>query len=71
MAMAMAMAGLIKSFGVTIHKIVASGEEGDQSKSTHIQQFIVNIIHHVKEGNQKAKPWISWTYAMSSQAIIL
>ena len=49
---AMVMAGLIKKFGVAHHKIVAGGEEGDQSKSAHVQQVIVNIINHVKEGHQ-------------------
>jgi hypothetical protein len=34
---------------------VAIGEEGDQSKSTHVQQVIINIIHHVKESHQQSK----------------
>ena len=50
--MAMAMAGLTEKFGVARHKIVVGGEEGNQSKSAHVQQVIVNIIHHVKEGHQ-------------------
>jgi hypothetical protein len=50
--MAMAKAGLTKKFGVACHKIVAGGEGGDWSKSAHVLQVIVNIIHCVKEGHQ-------------------
>ena len=53
--MAMATAGLSEKFGVARHKIVAGGEEGDQSKSAHVQQVIVGIIHRVKEGHQRSK----------------
>ena len=54
--MAMATAGLTEKFGVAWHKIVAGGEEdGDQSKSAHVQQVIVGIIHRVKEGHQRSK----------------
>jgi hypothetical protein len=51
----MATAGLSEKFGVARHKIVAGGEEGDQSKSAHVQQVIVGIIHRVKEGYQRSK----------------
>lgn len=38
------------------HKITTGGgEEGDQPKSAHVQQVIVNIIHLVKEGYQRSK----------------
>ena len=54
--MAMATVGLSEKFGVARHKIVAGGEEdGDQSKSAHVQQVIVGIIHRVKEGHQRSK----------------
>lgn len=54
--MAMATAGLSDKFGVARHKIVSGGEEdGDQSKSAHVQQVIVGIIHRVKEGHQRSK----------------
>ena len=76
---AMAMAGLTKKFGASHHKIVAGGEESYQSRSAHVQQVIMSIIHFVKEDHQqsKAKPWTSWKYAASpssegtSQAICL
>ncbi len=53
--MSMATAELPVKFGVACHKIVSGGEEGDQSKSAHVQQVIVSIIHRVKEGLQHSE----------------
>jgi hypothetical protein len=53
--MAMATAGLSEKFGVARHKILAGGEEGDQSKHAHVQQVIVGVLHRVKEGWQRSR----------------
>jgi hypothetical protein len=52
---AFATAGLAEKFGVARHKIVSGGEEGDQSKSAHVQQVIVSILHRITEGHQRSK----------------
>jgi hypothetical protein len=51
----MATAGLSEKFGVARHKILAGGEEGDQSKHAHVQQVIVGVLHRVKEGWQRSQ----------------
>ena len=49
--MAFAMV-LYKKFGMARHKIVSTGEEGDQTKHQHVQQVIVGIFYRIKEGHQ-------------------
>jgi hypothetical protein len=53
--MIMATYPLTGKFGVTHHKIVGEAEEGDQTKSMHVQQVIVSILHRVKEGLERSK----------------
>ena len=53
--MTMATAGLPEKFVVAWHKIVSCGEEGDQPKSAHMQQMIIEIIHQLKEGVQHSR----------------
>jgi len=53
--MLMATAALSEKFGVAKHKILAGGEEGDQTKYAHVQQVIVSILYPVKEGHQRSK----------------
>eukprot|EP00956_Cyclotella_meneghiniana_P009509 scaffold13164_cov56-Cyclotella_meneghiniana.AAC.1 len=53
--MQMATHPLTEKFGVAKHKIIANAEDGDQTKSMHVQQAIVSILHRVKEGLQRSK----------------
>jgi hypothetical protein len=53
--MQMATHALAEKFGVAKHKIIAGAEDGDQTKSMHVQQAIVSILHRVKEGLQRSK----------------
>jgi hypothetical protein len=53
--MQMATHALAEKFGVAKHKIIAGAEDGDQTKSMHVQQAIVSILHQVKEGLQCSK----------------
>jgi hypothetical protein len=53
--MQMATDALAEKFGVAKHKIIAGAEDGDQTKSMHVQQAIVSILHRVKEGLQRSK----------------
>jgi hypothetical protein len=53
--MQMATYPLAEKFGVAKHKIIAGAEDGDQTKSMHVQQAIVSILHRVKEGLQRSK----------------
>ena len=59
--MQMATAPLSKKFGVAKHKVITDTEEGSQNRSMHVQQVIVSVIHHVKEGLQcsKSMDWMS------------
>ena len=52
---AMATAPLSEKFGVARHKVLASAEEGDQSKYAHVQSVIVGILHRVRQGEARAK----------------
>lgn len=53
--MLMATSALPEKFGVARHKIVNSGEEGDQTKHQFVQQTIVNTLHRIKEGHERCK----------------
>ena len=53
--MAMATAALPEKFGVAKHKLVSTGEEGDETKYQHVQQTIVGILHRIKEGHQRSR----------------
>ncbi len=56
----MATASLSEKFGVAKHKITSGAEEGDQTKSLHVQQVIISILHRVKEGleHRKSMDWM-------------
>jgi hypothetical protein len=54
--MQMATYPLAEKLGVAKHKIAGGGaDDGDQTKSMHMQQAIVSILHRVKEGLQRSK----------------
>ena len=55
----MATAPLSEKFGVARHKILTEAEEGDQSKYSHVQAVIVQVLHWVKQGESHAKA-VDW-----------
>ena len=51
----MASAPLSEKFGVARHKILTEAKEGDQSKYSHVQAVIVQVLHQVKQRESRAK----------------
>ena len=50
---------LAEKFGVAQHKILTEADKGDQSKYSHVQAVIVQVLHRVKQGKSCAKA-VDW-----------
>jgi hypothetical protein len=56
---AMATQPLAEKFGVARHKLVTDAEDGDQSKYSHVQVVIVQVLHRIKQAEARAKA-VDW-----------